>query len=159
MGGGILDVKVPLLERLQVFQTSGAVQEQAVRQPGMGFHCHPLGRQHGSQLLCGDFEGVYLGTGGGLAVVGGQHIDAGGGGFVFDGPRDAREADGDLLKQPQAAGRLGQRVLPGFCLAHGRFVQGADPGKQALQPLFILCHTITPIVPVLRASEGSGGPA
>ena len=38
----------------------------------MGFHCHPLGRQHGSQLLCGDFEGVYLGTGGGLAVVGGQ---------------------------------------------------------------------------------------
>ena len=26
MGGGILDVKVPLLERLQVFQTSGAVQ-------------------------------------------------------------------------------------------------------------------------------------
>ena len=72
MGSGILDVKVPLLERLQVFQTSGAIQEQAVRQPGMGFHCHPLGRQHGSQLLCGDFEGVYLGTGGRLAVVGGQ---------------------------------------------------------------------------------------
>ena len=93
------------------------------------------------------------------AVVGGQHIDAGGGGFVFDGPRDAREADGNLFKQPKAAGRLGQRVLPGFCLAHGRFVQGADSGKQALQPLLILCHTITPIVPVLRASEGSGGPA
>ena len=41
MGGGILDVKVPLLERLQVFQTSGAVQEQAVRQQGWGSTATP----------------------------------------------------------------------------------------------------------------------
>ena len=71
----------------------------------------------------------------------------------------ARQLDRKVLQQPEAAGRLGQRVLPGFCLAHGRFVQGADPGKQALQLLFVLCHGITPIDSVLRAREGSAGPA
>lgn len=71
MGGGILDVKVPLLERLQVFQTSGAVQEQAVRQPGMGFHCHPsavsMAASSSAEILR-----VFTWAQVGLAVVGGQ---------------------------------------------------------------------------------------
>ena len=76
------------------------------------------------------------------AVVCRKHVNAGVADFVFDLPGDARQLDRKVLQQTEAAGRLGQCVLPGLRLAHRRFVQWGNFGKQRNKLPFSLFHRV-----------------
>ena len=54
----------------------------------------------------------------------------------------ARQLDRKVLQQTEAAGRLGQCVLPGLRLAHRRFVQWGNFGKQRNKLPFSLFHRV-----------------
>ena len=76
------------------------------------------------------------------AVVCRKNVNAGVADFIFDMPGDACQLDREVFQQTETSGRLCKRILPGFRLAHRRFVQWGNFGKQREKLPFILFHRV-----------------